>query len=81
MGCLSCQMRRAERRVNAFARLAFNQTAGRPKRPVPSGAAQCGACIAALLGIVGRATTFVARLASIRIEPSSAIVNTYAEAP
>jgi hypothetical protein len=49
-----------------FARLATKQTA----RKTP--AAQCGVCFAVLLGIVGSATTFVARLASIRIGPCSA---------
>ena len=62
-----------------FARLATKKTA----RNAPSlrAAAQCGACFAALLGIVGRATTFVARLAFIRIGPCSAIASTYAEVP
>jgi hypothetical protein len=34
-------------------------------------AAKCGACVVALLGIVGQATTFVARLAFIRILPAT----------
>ncbi len=34
-------------------------------------AAKCGVCVVALLGFVVRATTFVARLASIRILPAT----------
>src|SRR5712692_3470547 len=34
-------------------------------------AAKCGVCVVALLGIVGSTTTFVARLASIRILPAT----------
>ena len=34
-------------------------------------AAKCGACFVAPLGIVGQATTFVARLAFIRILPAT----------
>jgi hypothetical protein len=47
--------------------------ADRPKRPVPkrivqnAGCPKRGACFVALLGFKVRATTFVARLASIRI--------------
>ncbi len=52
----------------------------RPNRLSLRAAAECGAC-AALLGIVGSATTFVARLAFIRIRPCSAFVCTCAEAP
>ncbi len=55
--------------------------ADRPNRLSLRAAAECGACFAALLGIVGSATTFVARLAFIRIRPCSAFVCTCAEAP
>ena len=34
-------------------------------------AAKCGACFVGLLGIVAQATTFVARLAFIRILPAT----------
>src|SRR5712692_3284447 len=34
-------------------------------------AAKCGVCVVALLGFVGSTTTFVARLASIRILPAT----------
>src|SRR6266849_102848 len=34
-------------------------------------AAKCGVCVVALLGFVARTTTFVARLASIRILPAT----------
>ena len=42
--------------------------ADRPDKPRPIRvAAKCGVCFVALLGIVAQATTFVARLAVIRI--------------
>ena len=66
MGCLSCQMRRGEANGRPpLASLATKQTAR--KAPSLRAAARCGVCRAALFGIVGRATTFVARLVSIRI--------------
>jgi len=43
------------------------------KAPSLRVAAKCGVCFVALLGIVGQATTFVARLAFIRIFASNAI--------
>ena len=76
-----------KRLVDPFARLALRYQTEQTARNAPSlrAAAQCGVCGLSwqmrLLGIVGRATTFVARLASIRIEPCSTIVNTYAKAP
>src|SRR6266436_5213143 len=43
-----------------------------PEKPRPIRvAAKCGACFVALLGIVAQATTFVARLAFIRILPAT----------
>src|SRR6266436_9770870 len=43
-----------------------------PEKPRPLRvAAKCGACFVALLGIVAQATTFVARLAFIRILPAT----------
>ena len=70
MSCRICQLRRgeangtppwqAERPGRSPAQLA---TEPRPIRV----AAKCGACVVALLGIVDQATTFVARLAFIRI--------------
>jgi hypothetical protein len=42
--------------------------ADRPNKPSPFGLlAKCGVCVVALLGVVVLTTTFVARLASIRI--------------
>jgi hypothetical protein len=41
------------------------------KAPSLRVSAKCGACFVALLGIVAQATTFVARLASIRILPAT----------
>ena len=43
----------------------------RDKPPSLQVAAKCGVCVVALLGIVVLATTFVARLASIRILPAT----------
>jgi len=46
--------------------------ADRPDKPRPIRvAAKCGVCIVALLGFVVLATTFVARLASVRILPAT----------
>ena len=46
--------------------------ADRPDKPRPIRvAAKCAVCIVALLGLVVQATTFVARLASIRILPAT----------
>ncbi len=46
--------------------------ADRPKSRCPIRVAtKCGACFVALLGIVAQATTFVARLAFIRILPAT----------
>jgi hypothetical protein len=46
--------------------------ADRPDKPRPVRvAAKCGVCVVALLGFVVRATTFVARLASIYILPAT----------
>ncbi len=46
--------------------------ADRPDKPRPIRiAAECGVCVVALLGFVVLATTFVARLASIRILPAT----------
>jgi len=46
--------------------------ADRPDKPLSLWvAAKCGVCIVALLGFVVLATTFVARLASIRILPAT----------
>ena len=46
--------------------------ADRPDKPRPIRvAAKCGVCIVALLGFVVLATTFVARLAAIRILPAT----------
>src|SRR5207249_7200908 len=43
-----------------------------PEKPRPIRvAAKCGACFVALLGIVAQTTTFVARLAFIRILPAT----------
>ncbi len=59
--------------------------ADRPNSRSLRAAAECGACVATLLGIVGSATTFVApglpTEALIRIRPCSAIACTCAEAP
>ena len=45
-----------------------SDNADRPDKPRPNGLRQkCGVCVVALLGFVVQATTFVARLASIRI--------------
>jgi len=52
-----------------LASLATKQTAR--KAPSLWVAAKCGACFVALLGIVAQATTFVARLAFIRILPAT----------
>ena len=52
-----------------LASLATKQTAR--KAPSLWVAAKCGACFVALLGIVAQATTFVARLAVIRILPAT----------
>src|SRR6266508_1703840 len=46
-----------------------SRSPGKP-RPIRV-AAKCGACFVALLGIVAQATTFVARLAFIRILPAT----------
>ena len=46
-----------------------SRSPGKP-RPIRV-AAKCGACFVALLGFVGQATTFVARLAFIRILPAT----------
>src|SRR2546425_4266188 len=64
-------MREARRRQwqAPLASLATKQTAG--KAPSLRVAAKCGACFVALLGIVTQATTFVARLAFIRILPAT----------
>jgi len=45
--------------------------ADRTERPVPRVAVKCGVCVVAFLGVVVQATTFVARLASIRILPAT----------
>ncbi len=52
-----------------LATFATKQTAR--KAPSLRVAAKCGVCIVTLLGIVVPATTFVARLASIRILPAT----------
>src|SRR5438045_3290906 len=64
-------MREARRRQwrGPLASLATKQTAR--KAPSLRVAAKCGACFVALLGIVAQATTFVARLALIRILPAT----------
>src|SRR5213594_1937552 len=64
-------MREARRRQwqAPLASLATKQTAR--KAPSLRVAAKCGACFVALLGIVAQATTFVARLAFIRILPAT----------
>src|SRR5438445_12238427 len=64
-------MREARRRQwqAPLASLATKQTAG--KAPSLRVAAKCGACFVALLGVVVQATTFVARLAFIRILPAT----------
>jgi len=53
------------------AKPATNNKAMRPDRSVPRVAAKYGVCVVALLGFVVQATTFVARLASIRILPAT----------
>ena len=64
-------MREARRSewLTPFTSRATNQTAR--KAPSLRVAAKCGVCVVALLGFVVQATTFVARLASIRILPAT----------
>jgi hypothetical protein len=64
-------MREARRSewLTPFTSRATNQTAR--KAPSLRVAAKCGVCFVALLGFVGSTTTFVARLASIRILPAT----------
>src|SRR5256885_6077454 len=64
-------MREARRRQwqVPLASLATKQSAR--KAPSLRVAAKCGACFVALFGIVAQATTFVARLAFIRILPAT----------
>src|SRR5437867_961554 len=64
-------MREARRRQwqVPLASLATKQTAR--KAPSLRVAAKCGACFVALFGIIAQATTFVARLAFIRILPAT----------
>ena len=57
--------------VAPFTSRATKQTAR--KAPSLRVAAKCGVCVVALLGFVGSTTTFVARLASIRILPATQV--------
>src|SRR5206468_8050088 len=70
MGCLICQLRRGEANGRPHWRASRQSRPPEKRRPIRV-AAKCGACFVALLGIVAQATTFVARLAFIRILPAT----------
>jgi hypothetical protein len=70
---MSCAKRGEANGSTPFASRATKQIArsvANEPRPIRV-AAKCGACFAALLGIVALATTVVARLAFIRILPAT----------
>ena len=66
---MGCAKRGAANGQTPLASRATKQTA--LTSPVPRVAVKCGVCVVAFLGVVVQATTFVARLASIRILPAT----------